>query len=334
MRLLPAIFVALALASCGLADSTTPATPGSPVQACINMGNTLEAPNEGEWGHTATRRDMDRIAALGFDTVRLPVAWSEHLDRQGRIEPDFLARVDEVVGWAEARGLNVIVNVHHFRELEDDADTHVPILLGIWEQLSRHYRRASERVIFEVVNEPSGNFTVDRVNAVNRDALALIRRTNPDRWVVLGSGHWGTITPFLPDASPAFAPVADPRTIATFHSYAPYEFTHQGIAFSDDPPPAGRDLSAGDRREVEADLEAGADFSRRSGMPVLLGEFGTYRRIPRDQRLQWTRWMREGAEARGLGWCVWDWSGEFPIYESETDTVLPGMAAALGLGRP
>ena len=330
---LPLLFAAT-LSACGLAESQAAAIPGSPVKRCVNMGNTLEAPVEGEWGHIATRRDIDRMAELGFDTLRLPVAWSEHLDGSGRIDPAFLARVDEVVGWAERRGLNVIINVHHFRELEEDADAHIPTLLGIWEQLSRHYRLAGDRVIFEVVNEPNGDFTVDLVNAVNRDALRIIRDSNPGRWVILGSGQWGTVTPFLPDADPAFEPVSDPRTIATFHSYAPYEFTHQGIAFSDDPPPAGRALSLRDRREVELDLEGGAAFSASSGMPVLLGEFGTYRGIPHHERLQWTRWMREGAEARGLGWCVWDWSGEFPIYEAETDTVLPGMADALGLRAP
>ena len=326
--------LAQAVAQARMEDGPTPqAVMGGPIRQCVNIGNALEAPTEGEWGHVITERDLDRIAGLGFDTVRLPIAWSEHLDGQGRIDPAFLARVDEVLRWSELRGLNAILDVHHFWALEEDADAHIPTLLGIWDQLAAHYRNASPRVIFEIVNEPSGDFTVAKVNAVNREALRRIRRTNPDRWVILGSGAWGTIAPFETGAREAFEPVSDPRAIATFHTYTPYEFTHQGVTFADDPPPVGRSFGGrADVADVLRELDEAAAFSARSGMPMLLGEFGVYRRtVSLDERLAWTRFLRAQSEARGLPWCYFDWATEFRMYDPEADEVLPGFRGALGL---
>ena len=45
---------------------------------CINMGNALEAPTEGDWRHTIEAKSFERIAKAGFDTVRIPVRWSTH----------------------------------------------------------------------------------------------------------------------------------------------------------------------------------------------------------------------------------------------------------------
>src|SRR5689334_5763136 len=74
----------------------------------VNMGNMLEAPNEGDWDSYVQQEYFDLIKQAGFDFVRLPVNWKAHTTRTGyddgdtgyTIEPSFFARVDEVIHWA------------------------------------------------------------------------------------------------------------------------------------------------------------------------------------------------------------------------------------------
>jgi len=47
-----------------------------PVGACINMGNSLEPPQELGWGgKKIDAADFARIKDAGFKTIRLPVRW-------------------------------------------------------------------------------------------------------------------------------------------------------------------------------------------------------------------------------------------------------------------
>lgn len=101
-----------------------------PVERCMNLGAALEAPEEGDWGYTILRADIDRIAAAGFDTIRLPVRLDTRWDG-ARLDPAFLARVDEVIGWARAAGLRTILDLHHFDAFMDDPDAMTPTLVAI-----------------------------------------------------------------------------------------------------------------------------------------------------------------------------------------------------------
>jgi len=325
----PLLFASAALSACGSGATAEPVAP-MPIRQCLNYGNALEAPNEGEWGPKITRADIKAIADQGFDTLRLPVSWSTHLDAQDRIDPAFLARVDQVASWALQDGMNIIINVHHFNEMNSNPRGNMPRLHKIWGQLSAHYANWPDGLIFELINEPHDQFTQDLVNDFNHEALKGIRKTNPTRWVILGGASWGGITPFTKDADIPFKPVRDAHVMATFHSYSPYEFTHQGVHFTDNPPPLGRRLNLdADRKEIAAEMQDAADFTSRTGMPMLLGEFGVYRHIPHGERLLWTETMRREAEARGIAWCYFDWQTEFRYADPDTNKPLTGMQGAL-----
>ena len=67
----------------------------------VNLGNALNAPNEGEWGVTLKEEYFTKIKQAGFDSVRIPVRWSNHAGHAApyAIDAKFLARVD----WPWAR---------------------------------------------------------------------------------------------------------------------------------------------------------------------------------------------------------------------------------------
>jgi endoglucanase len=319
----------LAISACtpSSAGPNAPAIPEAPVQACINLGGALEAPNEGDWGYTIRREDMARIRAAGFDTVRLPVKWSVHTraDAPYRIDADFLARVDEVVSWALSEDLQIIVNVHHYDEIVEDPDTHLPRLTAIWTQLSRHWADAPPGLMFEFLNEPHSEMSPARTDQMNRDLLALVRAQHPDRWVVLGGSHWGHWKGLLEADMPY-----DRKAMTTFHFYDPFDFTHQGATWVDPPRPSGVPFGTpAERREISETLARMATWRDRTGMPLLLGEFGVFREADLSARADWTAFVREQSEAVGFGWCYWEWGTGFPVYDLANERWIEPVRDAL-----
>src|ERR1700761_8867607 len=88
----------------------------------INLGNGLDAPNEGEWGVVLKPEHFSMAKAAGLDHVRLPVRFSVHAakDAPYAIDEALLKRVDWAVEQAHANGLSVIIDLHHYEELMKD----------------------------------------------------------------------------------------------------------------------------------------------------------------------------------------------------------------------
>lgn len=299
----------------------------SPIAKCMNLGNALEAPSEGEWGYRIRTQDMIRLRDAGFDTVRVPVKWSAHAESTApyTVDPAIFQRVDQVATDALAAGLNVIVNVHHYEALMSDPETHELRLEAIWAQLSAHYADWPQGLMFEFINEPNGDMTTARVDALNARLLAEVRRDNPARWVIVGGAGWGNLEPLL-----ASDPPRDPRVITTFHHYGPFEFTHQGATWTAQDYPTGvgfgtpEELS--DIREI---MRQAARFRYDTGLPVFLGEFGAIHNADLDDRAAWTRAMREAAEAESIGWCYWDFATSFKAYSPEEEAWIDPILDAL-----
>ena len=56
--------------------------------------------------------DIDAMAAMGFNSIRLPVSWSLLEPRRGEFSQTYLDRVAQVVEWAGSAGLYVIIDMH------------------------------------------------------------------------------------------------------------------------------------------------------------------------------------------------------------------------------
>ena len=327
--LLGAIF---ALSACGaepepaVPESIQPPIADAPIDRCMNLGSALEASYEGEWGYIIRRDDLVRLKEAGFDTIRLPVRWSVHAELAApyTIDPAMLNRVDEIVGWAREIGLQIIINVHHYDAMNEDPATHEPRLEAIWDQLSTHFVDAPQTVFFETINEPHTNMTTERTDALNRRLLSHLRTEHPDRWIILGTAHWGNLSA-LEDSVPDY----DPKVMLTYHDYSPFDFTHQGAGWTDRTETGIRWGTEEEVAEMMGELDKAIAVQERTRMPVFVGEFGVYQGVPVDQRALWTQTMRSGLEARGLGWCYWDFAGSLKVYDVDTESWLPEIKAAL-----
>ena len=98
-----------------------------------NLGNTLDAKaggidaqgNSYDYDHAgletetcwgcpeANQQLFDALKAKGFNTVRIPTTWFQHLDDNDNIDPEWMARVHQVVDYAYKNDMYVILNLHH-----------------------------------------------------------------------------------------------------------------------------------------------------------------------------------------------------------------------------
>jgi hypothetical protein len=87
-------------------------------QRGINLGNRMEASNEGNWGGTILAGDFPFIAARGFDHVRVPMKFSGHAASTPpyTIEEAFLSRMETVIDQATAARLAIILDMHRAAE--------------------------------------------------------------------------------------------------------------------------------------------------------------------------------------------------------------------------
>lgn len=329
MRVVLAFALTLAVSAACVSDLGRVAykPPVSPVQRCMNLSGALEGPSEGVWGYTVRMSDIDRIADAGFDTIRLPVRWSAHADhrRPYELDSDMLARTDEIIDHALAKGMKVILNVHHYHHIHHNPSRHERRLEGIWKQLVAHYAAYPDTLIFEVLNEPNTKMTVKRTDALNKRIVALIRKTQPDRWIILATAEWGSLTGLIESQPPI-----DPRIILSWHYYDPFSFTHQGAEFFKPTPPAGAEWgSEEDQARMAEDFRAAASFRDTHGMPLLLGEFGVFDAASVDERVKWISTVRHLSESNQFGWCHWGFSSNFRAYDPEKEAWIEPIRAAL-----
>ena len=306
----------------------------------VNFGNMLEAPTEGAWGLSVTDDFIDKAASAGFTSVRLPVRWSNHASATApfTIDPAFMARVESVVDRLLSKGLVVVLNMHHYRQLDGDpvdaGETPVAAaaldlrFVMLWEQIAERFKGRGDRLVLELYNEPHGRMNGEPWNVLAARALGVVRKSNPQRVVVIGPTSWNSAS----DLSKLKLP-NDANLIVTVHDYNPFAFTHQGAEWVSPVLPLGVTCcSAAQVADMTAPLDAAKAWSAAKRYPVFVGEFGAYGKADEASRITFNRTMRDAMESRGMSWAYWEFAAGFGVYDPAKLAFRQGLLDAL-LGR-
>lgn len=312
------LFVALAVSS-----SSTMAQEPNDIFAAnkrlgrgINLGNALEPPRGANWGVVIEDEYFAAIKKAGFDSIRIPVRWNDYADKNPpyTIEKPMFEKVDHFLDLAEKQGLNVVLNIHHYDELDKDPDNHTARFEALWKQLGEHYRSRSKFLYFELDNEPHDQLIDDKWNEVLLKGLASVRQSNPTRPVIIGPPFWNGIW-----ALPKLKLPSDPNLIVTVHFYNPFEFTHQGASWAE---PKVRDLKnvawTGNKEELDklrSEFDQAANWGKTNNRPIYVGEFGAFEMAPMESRVRWTQAVARECEARGFSWAYWELCAGFGVYD-------------------
>jgi endoglucanase len=319
------------------------AAPAAPFSRGVNLSGWLQAGSPGEIAyHRYTKRDFEHIRNLGCDVIRLPI--NLHFMTGGApdyvLDREFLAHLDEVVGWAEELELHLVLDNHTFDPATETDPAVRDVLVKVWTQVARHYRDRSEYIYYEVLNEPHG--IDDAVwNDIQQDVVDAIRAVDQTHYIVVGPANWNSYANL--DEMPVYD---DDRLIYTFHFYDPFLFSHQGATWgspsmaelagvpfpyrAEDMPALPESLRGtwvedaynrypqeGTVEAVQQALDAAIEFSEQRQVPMLAGEFGVLMgNSPDEDRIGWYRTVREYMEANGMAWTSWDYHGGFGLFET------------------
>ena len=328
----------------------------------VNLSNWFEAPAGEDWGGGPLgTSDFAAVRAEGFDHVRLPVSWNYHTGPAPAytISNAFFVQVDTVVTGLLARGIRVILNVHHFNEFYGDPAAWTNKLYAIWDQLADHFAAIGDDLAFEILNEPHDEASTEIMNNIYAFLLPRLRLAAPTRPIFVGPGNWNGIgeLPLLR------LPVSDSNLVVSVHSYAPFLYTHQGAtwtgpetattnvmypgppveAVTPHPDAAGEwgvaawfeayntqptERNPCSSNAFQSALQLARAWSDYYGRPVHVGEFGAFSTSDDASRARFYREMREGMDRRGLGWASWDWKSGFYYWDRDAGAPGPGLREA------
>src|SRR6187431_1617262 len=283
-----------------------------------NLGNTLDAWPGGEtgWRNPLTTKQMiDTLKAAGFNTVRLPVTWKDHLGPAPDyvIDAAWLARVQEVTSYVLSNGMYAIVNTHHdeWVSLMPDADQALITdkLSKLWTQIAAGFRDYDDHLVLETLNEPrttdstewTGGTPAARMilNGYNAAAVKAIRETggnNALRFVMIPTHGANSATQCVNDL---VIPNDDPRIIISLHTYYPW-------GFSGDSAGTAEFGSAADLAAMNAELDRIANLTVKKGRAAIIGEWGSLDKGNTAARVTHAQAYAAAVRQRGLVPIWWD----------------------------
>ncbi|HLP09415.1 MAG TPA: cellulase family glycosylhydrolase [Opitutaceae bacterium] len=295
----------------------------------------------GQRGQRFLMSDFEWMAEWGFDFARLPLsywAWSSP-ERWDEIDERALAPIDEAIEWGREFGVHVNLNFHRIpgycvngREKEpaqlfDSAPAEMERALAAaerhWRFFARRYRGiASERLSFDLFNEPPFMADQARYVAIARRLIAAIRAEDPQRLIVADGADIGQ-TPVLG--------LADLGIVQSTRGYLPKMVSHYTATWvpaaefeSMEPPVWPMTDKHGvrwDREKLRAELIAKWEPLTRLGVPVHVGEWGCFNRTPHAAMIGWMSDLLALWQEAGWGWAMWNLRGAFGVVDSGRDDV-------------
>lgn len=276
----------------------------------VNLSNTLEAYRSNEmgtkaspleyevlWGQPVTTQAlMDGFKAAGFDSIRIPVAWTNAMDYEHGdylIGTAWLDRVEEVVNYALNAGLYVIINDHwdgdwwgmfgsNTERTRQDA---MELYTAMWTQIAGRFKHYSDKLIFEGGNEELGARLNDvyvckdsgflkeddcyqMTNTINQKFVDIVRSSgsnNAGRFLLI-PGYNTDIYKTIDERFKMPTDSAQNKLLVSVHYYTPWGFC------------GGSSVSRwGTVREIR-DMNKNLELMTRfvdNGYGVVIGEYAT-----------------------------------------------------------
>ena len=337
------------------------------LQVGVNLGGWLSqypASDQRHFDSFITAEDIKRIAGWGFDHIRLPVDYPLLQDepRAGSPSERGWACVESCLEWCQQDGLRVILDLHKAPGYTFEAPVESPLFgspalqerfLALWQAMTHRFcAQMEDGLAFELLNEVFLP-TSDPWNALVRRAVAMIRKEDPQRMIVIGANRYNA-----PGELSSLEVTPDPNLLFTFHFYAPLVVTHQkapwiqALVEYDRPVdypgfapglegflqahPEHRDrlgAEVGKRFDcwyLQSELQPCLDFSLRTNQPVYCGEFGVYEQADLTTRLNWTRDLIDLLHGFGIGRAYWTYKAmDFGLVDEGGQVVSQELIAII-----
>lgn len=289
-----------------------------------NLGNTLDAPDgETSWGQPLTTKEMiDKLAELGFKTIRIPTSWAKHTSGEPdyTIDEEWMDRVQEIVDWAMENDMFVILNSHHDNDYyypsAENHDKAVEYITKIWTQIAERFKDYDQHLIFESMNEPrlagtqyewsfdSGAAqcleaakTILDCNQACVNAVRAAGGKNADRYIMAATY---AASPYSA-LSDAYELPEDPsgKILLSIHAYIPYD-----LAMSDSYD--SREFTQSSKAAIDDFVDKIYNKFVSNGTYAVIGECGCTNKGNDDARYEWGKYFVSKAKENKMPCVVWD----------------------------
>lgn len=284
------------------------------------------------WGNPETTQVMiHAVKEAGFNAVRIPVTYYNHIDSDGKIDEEWLSRIAEVVTYALNEDMYVIINVHHdtgdgsekpIQADLADIDEYKSYAQLLWKQIAMYFREYDSRLMFEGFNETLdmsaqnpwyGNEDSWRaMNILNQSFVDVVRATggkNRTRNLIVNT--YGSQTTSGP----------------LDHFEVPKDKVYGHII-------VGAHTYVSSEKDIKNFM--GTLFSRFAGkgIPVLVGEFGTPYWAEQKTRVNSAINFMNYGNMYGIKCFWWDDGGNYGLLDRKTlrwkyPQIVNGMMMAI-----
>jgi len=355
-KLLTILFAGMLLASCG---PKAPQKNGFQIKKGTNVSHRLSQSEErGEARQQHIKEaDFERLHALGFDHVRLPIDEVQFWDEEGNQLPEAWELMTNAIDWALAHELRVIVDLHiirahYFNAVNEGGEDANKLftdeaaqqgLIDLWSQLQdRLEGYSNDWVAYEFMNEPVAP-EHEMWNQVVEKVHKALRAREPERTLVIGSnmwqGHWTMKYLRVPEN--------DPNIILSFHYYNPQLLTHYGAWWTPLRDYKGKvnypgvlvsdeDYEAADeetkkhleeyrgvvwnRDRIYEQMKDAIDVAAQYNLQLFCGEWGVYEPVDRELAYAWTRDMLSVFDEFDIAWTTWCYDADFGFWDQKSQS--------------
>lgn len=295
------------------------------------------------------KEDIQNIANLGFDHVRLPIDEEQMWDENGVRHDDAFQIMTNCIDWCAENNLRVIVDLHilrshHFNAEEkplwtDPAEQEK--FYDLWRDLSKSLSKyPNSLVAYELMNEAVAD-DPELWNNLVANAVNAIREIEPERTIVIGSNKWQQVQTF----DVLKVPENDKNILLSFHFYEPFLLTHwhaswtglrnytgpvhyPGViltqeefdALPDEMKEIGKQWLGKEfnKEWILEQWQKPIQKAKELGLPLYCGEFGIIVGPPREDMLRWYQDMIDLFEEQGIGYANWNYkSGSFGLVDDK-----------------
>ena len=288
-----------------------------------------------------TEKDIEAIASMGCDHVRLPVDYENIENADGSVKESGYDYIKRCIGWCRKNSLNLVLDLHKtcgytFDNQKESAsfwsdNAAQDRFIALWKNIMSHFSGDSDIVMFEPLNEVVGDVSEEWNRLVLR-CIKTIRSYSETAKILVGGTNWNA-----PSCAGLLPDFTDENIVLNFHCYEPHIFTHQSASWVDYIPndfkiryPDDYEKYLNLTREMTGDpdhcmycfdpdvkkfgkeyfmgvFRPAAEKAEKCRLSLYCGEYGVIELARPEDTLAWFKDIHKAFEEMGIGRAVWSY---------------------------
>lgn len=325
-----------------------------------NLGNTLDSTGdwigkysdgkpvryETAWGNPVTTPELiTAVKNAGFNAIRVPVTWQDHIDENGVINEEWMTRVNEVVDYVISQDLYCIINVHHdagsdgwLEASENCYNESSDKFKLIWEQISNRFMQYGEKLMFESFNEildvnnnwsnAKASDAYEATNKFNQLFVDTVRKSGGNNVMrnLMVQVYSASTTKLALDNFVLPEDTVESHLIIQVHNYDPQGFTYPDATWTTMTDKWGTDE---EKQAFDKLFEKLGKYSEQFGVPIVVGEFGAEDKDNEAPRIEYANYFVTTAAKYGIKCFWWDTAGMALFDRTNISEKFPNIIDAL-----